>query len=91
MSYRKEGEYIPTVLKVGKANGGIATNTQIREYVERRLRLNDEDTEEYPSAPMQRYTQILRNLKSNKTLLKKGLATHIKGGFKLTKKGLDAA
>jgi hypothetical protein len=86
--FKSEKEYVPVVLKVMKNNGGKATIAQIRDYVEKHLHLSNDDKEEYPSAPMQRYTQIIRNLKSNKTLLKKGLATHVPGGFKITRKGL---
>lgn len=36
-----------------------------------------------------KYTQIVRNLKSHKTLNKMGLAIQIDGGFRLTQAGVD--
>lgn len=37
----------------------------------------------------EKYTQIVRNLKSHKTFIKKGLAEEIDGGFRITSAGVD--
>ena len=85
--YHSESSLIPLVLKACQSKGGSATFEEQREYIKPRMALTEEDEEEYPSAPMQRWTQIHRNLKSNKTLVKKGLVKEIKDGFSLTRKG----
>lgn len=37
----------------------------------------------------EKYTQIVRNLKSHKTFAKKGLAEEFEGGFRITPDGVD--
>jgi hypothetical protein len=90
--FKSEKDYIPSVLQTAlhKENKS-ALWSEIRDFVKDHLHLNEEDTEEYPSAEMERWTQILRNLTSNKTLEKLGLATYIPGGIKLTPYGVTVA
>ena len=65
----------------GSAKGGHIKSA-VGGQVDRRLHLspllnrNDE-----------KYTQIVRNLKSHKTFIKKGLAEDIDGGFRITPAG----
>lgn len=84
-----EIDFVPFVLLACKKNDGSANFLEIREFIEKNMNLltmdkmgflSRSDTE--PS-----WHQVIRNLKSHKTLEKLGLVEHIPSGFRLTDEG----
>ena len=74
------------VAMAGKKNGEIATSDLIT-YIKSRFVLDAQDQEPLENRSDQKYTQIVRNLKSHKTLRDKGYAEEIEDGFRLLPDG----
>jgi len=64
----------------------IQTSDLIRE-IERRFQLDEQDLTPLQNRNDEKYTQIVRNLKSHKTFVKLHLAEEIDGGFRLLPAG----
>ena len=78
---------IPTLeLLYSAANGEMLTADIIIALVQR-FRPEGEDNEILDKRADTKFTQKVRNLKSHKTLLASGLATHIYRGFRITDAG----
>lgn len=71
-----------------RANGEIQTAELIDE-IANSFALDGQDRSLLPSRNDERFTQIVRNLKSHKTLANKGLAEEIDGGFRITDTGRE--
>ena len=79
---------IPALLAMVN-NGGEIKTEELIDIVARDIVLDNNDMAPLINRNDERYTQIVRNLKSHDRLSKKGLAVHIEGGFKITNKGID--
>lgn len=80
----------PALTVLIENDGACATRTLIDD-IKNSITLDEEDLALLPSADFCRIDQIIRNLKSNKTLEKLGVATYFPGGFELTDFGLGCA
>jgi hypothetical protein len=79
-----ESQIAIPAIEVMIARGGICDTSDLIADLKSTLPLDDEDLEILPSGLFPRIDQIIRNLKSNKHLLKMGLVEHYDGGFILT-------
>lgn len=86
-----ERDLILPALTVLVENDGACSTRTLIDDVKTSIKLDEEDLETLPSADFCRIDQIIRNLKSNKTLEKLGVATYFPGGFELTDYGLACA
>lgn len=84
-----EVDFIPFVLLACKKNDGSASFQEIREFVENNMNLLTRDKMGFlsRSAFEPSWHQLIRNIKSHKTLEKLGLVEHIPAGFRLTDEG----
>lgn len=78
---------VPALLAmIDEPNGEIQTSLLI-EKISRQFVLDNQDLSPLLNRNDEKYTQIVRNLKSHKTFIKKGLAEEIDGGFRITPDG----
>jgi len=78
---------IPTLELLYNSPTGEMETKDIIAALEKQFQPEGEDNEILDKRSDTKFTQKVRNLKSHKTLLNAGLATHTKGGFKITAKG----
>lgn len=78
---------IPTLELLYEAPDGQMETSDIIAALVGRFRPEGEDNEILAKRSDTKFTQKVRNLKSHKTLLKAGLATHTYRGFKITPAG----
>ena len=69
-------------------NGSILTSDLI-DHISNQFALDSQDLSPLLNRNDEKYTQIVRNLKSHKTFVKKGLAEEFDGGFRITPAGVD--
>lgn len=79
---------VPALLAMINAGGEIQTSELITQIADQFV-LDGDDMTQLLNRNDERYTQIIRNLKSHSRLTKKGLAVDIEGGFKITQRGID--
>jgi len=77
---------VPALLAIENAGGSIQTSELI-DLIADQFVLDEADMTQLLNRNDERYTQIVRNLKSHDTLTKRGLAVDIEGGFRITNKG----
>lgn len=78
---------VPALLAMlDEPNGEIQTSDLI-DKISRQFALDNQDLSPLLNRNDEKYTQIVRNLKSHKTFIKKGLAEEIEGGFRITPTG----
>jgi len=78
---------IPTLELLYSAPNGEMDTSDIIAALVRQFEPEGEDNEILAKRSDTKFTQKVRNLKSHKTLLKAGLATHTKKGFRITDAG----
>jgi hypothetical protein len=78
---------IPTLELLYAAPDGEMLTSDIIAALVRQFRPEGEDNEILEGRADTKFTQKVRNLKSHKTLLNAGLATHTPRGFKITAAG----
>ena len=78
---------IPTLEILSESPNGEATTTDIIAELKNRFNPTGEDAEILEGRNDTKFTQIVRNLKSHKTLVKEGLAEEIHEGFRITEAG----
>lgn len=78
---------IPTLELLYDAPNGEMLTADIIVALVRQFEPDGEDNEILDKRSDTKFTQKVRNLKSHKTLLKAGLATHTYRGFKITPAG----
>ncbi len=71
-----------------KPNGEIKTSELIEE-LPKYIHIPDGARERLEGRNDNKFTQLVRNLKSHKKLLNKGYAEHIKDVFKITQSGME--
>lgn len=69
-------------------NGSILTSDLI-EHISRQFTLDGQGLSPLLNRNDEKYTQIVRNLKSHKTFVKKGFAEEFEGGFRITPEGAN--
>jgi len=77
---------VPALIAMYKAGGSIQT-TDLIITIASELTLDDVDLQPLLNRNDEKYTQIVRNLKSHKTLSDLNYAIEIDGGFRLTNIG----
>ena len=75
-------------LQIIASGSGMATR-EVRSKLEETLNLSEEDIQENPSTNYPRWYQIINNLRSNKTLEKRGLARFENRKWYITDLGLE--
>ncbi len=80
---------VPALLAMlNSPNGSILTSDLI-DQISRQFTLDGQDLSPLLNRNDEKYTQIVRNLKSHKTFVKKGYAEEFEGGFRITPAGVD--
>jgi len=74
------------IAMLNSPNGAIQTSDLI-DKISQQFSLDSQDLSPLLNRNDEKYTQIVRNLKSHKTFIKKGLAEEIDGGFRITSAG----
>lgn len=73
--------------------GGVITTKELREEIPKRINIDSEYLEYSKTKKELKIEQIIRNLKSNKknktNFINQGYVLDIRGGFQITKKGLE--
>lgn len=77
---------VPALIAMHNAGGSIQTSDLIDEIASQFV-LDNIDRQPLLNRNDEKYTQIVRNLKSHKTLSDLGYAREIDGGFELTQDG----
>lgn len=79
---------VPALLAMlNSPNGSILTSDLI-DHISGQFALDNQDLSPLLNRNDEKYTQIVRNLKSHKTFVKKGLAVEFEGGFRITPEGV---
>lgn len=78
---------IPALEEMYKSPNYEIQTSDLIDRIAARFTLDNHDLTPLLNRNDEKYTQIVRNLKSHKTLKEMGLAIEIEGGFKLTTKG----
>ena len=76
------------IAMLNSPNGSILTSDLI-DHISQQFVLDDRDLSPLLNRNDEKYTQIVRNLKSHKTFVNKGLAEEFEGGFRITPAGVD--
>jgi hypothetical protein len=80
---------VPALLAMlNTPNGSILTSDLI-DQISLQFTLDGQDLSPLLNRNDEKYTQIVRNLKSHKTFVKKGLAEEFEGGFRITPDGVN--
>ena len=80
---------VPALLAMlNSPNGSILTSDLI-DHISGQFALDNQDLSPLLNRNDEKYTQIVRNLKSHKTFVKKGFAVEFEGGFRITPEGVD--
>ena len=80
---------VPALLAMlNSPNGSILTSDLI-DHISGQFVLDNQDLTPLINRSDEKYTQIVRNLKSHKTFVKKGFAVECEGGFRITPEGVD--
>ncbi|NCD00125.1 MAG: hypothetical protein EOL95_10550 [Bacteroidia bacterium] len=80
---------VPALLAMlNSPNGSIQTSDLINE-ISQQFVLDGQDLSPLQNRNDEKYTQIVRNLKSHKTFVKLHLAEEIDGGFRILPAGVD--
>jgi len=80
---------VPALLAMlNSPNGSILTSDLI-DHISGQFALDNQDLSPLLNRNDEKYTQIVRNLKSHKTFVKKGFAVEFEGGFRITPDGVD--
>lgn len=88
MSLSESQLVVPALIAMYNAGGSIQTSDLIDEIAGQFV-LDNIDLQPLLNRNDEKYTQIVRNLKSHKTLSDLGYAREIDGGFELTQAGED--
>ena len=84
----KENEIIiPALVAMAESPNGEITTTNLISYIQSKFHLDEQDQEYLQNRNDQKFSQIVRNLKSHKTLRDKGYAEEIDGGFRILPPG----
>jgi hypothetical protein len=78
---------VPALIAMLNSHNGEIQTSDLIDQISRQFALDNQDLSPLLNRNDEKYTQIVRNLKSHKTFLKKGLAEEIDGGFRLTAAG----
>mgnify|MGYP000577824398 FL=1 len=80
---------VPALLAMlNSPNGSILTSDLI-DHISGQFALDNQDLSPLLNRNDEKYTQIVRNLKSHKTFVKKGFAVEFEGGFRITPEGVE--
>ncbi len=88
MSIRENQIVVSALLAMVNAGGFIQTSDLI-DVISKEFTLDENDQQILINRNDEKFTQIVRNLKSHDRLTKFGLAEDVDGGFKITPKGID--
>jgi hypothetical protein len=77
---------VPALIAMYNAGGSIQTSDLI-DKIANQFILDDTDLQPLLNRNDEKYTQIVRNLKSHRTLSDLGYAIEVDGGFELTQEG----
>lgn len=84
----KENEIIiPALVAMAESPNGEITTTSLISYIQSKFHLDEQDQEYLQNRNDQKFSQIVHNLKSHKTLRDKGYAEEIDGGFRILPRG----
>ena len=89
MSLSENQLVVPALLAMlNSPNGSILTSDLI-DHISEQFTLDNQDLSPLLNRNDEKYTQIVRNLKSHKTFVKKGFAVEFEGGFRITPDGVN--
>lgn len=89
MALKEKDIVVPALLAMlDSPNGEIQTSDLINK-IRQIFNLDADDLTFLDNRTDQKFTQIVRNLKSHKTLANMNLAEEIEGGFRITPTGVD--
>ncbi len=80
---------VPALIAMHQSPSHEIQTSDLIEHIADQFTLDDKDLSPLVNRNDEKYTQIVRNLKSHKTLKDFGYAVEIEGGFQITKEGID--
>ena len=89
MSLSENQLIIPALIAMFNSENFEIKTTDLINHIENQFRLDAQDLSPLVNRNDEKYTQIVRNLKSHKTLRKLGYAEEIDGGFRITPTGVN--
>lgn len=78
---------LPAAILLAASSTGQMQTSDLIDSLERILQPAGEDAKILKGRGDSKFSQIVRNLKSHDTLVKKGIATRVNGGFEITPYG----
>ena len=85
----EEKQIVIPALQAMAQNGGFISTSDLIEHIRRTFILDAHDCEYLDGRNDERFTQIVRNLKSHKVFVKNGLAMEVANGFRINQSGLS--
>ena len=80
---------VPALISMLNSENCEITTSDLITQIASQFVLDSQDLAPLVNRADEKFTQIVRNLKSHKTFVKLGLAEEIEGGFRLTPKGAE--
>jgi len=80
---------VPALLAMLNSPDGSILTSDLIDHISGQFALDNQDLSPLLNRNDEKYTQIVRNLKSHKTFVKKGFAVEFEGGFRITPEGVD--
>lgn len=78
---------VPALIAMYNSPNGLIQTSDLIRAIERQFVLDRQDLSPLVNRNDEKYTQIVRNLKSHKTFLKLGYAEQVDGGFQILPAG----
>ncbi|NJI71949.1 hypothetical protein HCX49_01900 [Sphingobacterium kitahiroshimense] len=78
---------VPALIAMIKGDQGYISTSALIDEIANQFSLDSEDVRPLINRNDEKYTQIVRNLKSHKTFVKNGYATEENEGFRITPEG----
>jgi len=87
MPLRESQLIVPALIAMVNSPNGAILTTDLIDEISRQFSLDAQDNQILLNRNDEKYTQIVRNLKSHKTLRDRGYAEEIDGGFRILPAG----